>query len=420
MPDSNQPGEVSTKTIAVIGLGYVGLPLAVAFAKHHKVIGFDTSLIRITELRERIDSTGQVGYSELRDARMNLDLHHSDGLLSQCNVFIVTVPTPVDAHNVPDLSHLQSACETVGRNLTRGAIVVFESTVYPGCTEDFCVPILERVSGRKLNKDFFVGYSPERVNPGDNEHTLRNVTKIVSGSSKKAIDEIEILYRSVVSNVYQAPSIKVAEAAKAIENAQRDINIAFVNELAMMFSKMGIDTGEVLKAAGTKWNFLQFKPGLVGGHCIGVDPYYLAHAAAKVGYHTEMILAGRRTNESVAPFIAQRLVKEMKQRGCDRTTPIVLVLGTTFKEDCPDGRNSKVIDLIRELQEYGCGTVTYEPTQYRGGTIPQDMPFDGIVVAVAHQEFKKPTFQWARLKHEKTVLFDVKGIVPDEFVDLRL
>lgn len=417
MPDSNLLGRVEDKTIAVIGLGYVGFPLALALAKNNPVIGFDTNIERINSLKDKVDANKQASREEFDSVWKNISLISNTNGLFLASVFIVTVPTPVDSKKVPDLSALASACKTVGKNLSRGGIVIFESTVYPGCTEEFCVPILEANSGRKLNLDFFVGYSPERVNPGDKEHTLSTTRKIVSASAPEAMDVILKLYSGIIDieePLYQAPSIKVAEAAKVIENTQRDINIAFVNELAMIFDRMDIDTHEVLKAARTKWNFLDFRPGLVGGHCIGVDPYYLAYKAVEVGHNPKIILSGRDVNESVGPYIARSLVKGMMHQGAGET-PKVLILGCTFKENCPDTRNSKVNDIIDELLEFNCTVQIFDPQIHRGF---EKGDYDGIVVAVAHDEFK--SFDWASLKGERTVLFDVKGIVPDEFVDIRL
>lgn len=417
-------GIVNDPPIAVIGLGYVGLPLAAAFAHHRAVVGYDTNRNRIEALRGGNDCTREVSKQELELLGDRITFTYDKSHLNSCGVFIITVPTPVDKHNAPDLSCLRAACETVGKCMSRGALIVIESTVYPGCTEEVCIPILERTSGRTVNKEFHVGYSPERVNPGDQEHTLTKINKVVSGSDNESRNRTALLYAKIMQGhdcVYSAPSIRVAEAAKAIENAQRDINIAFVNELAMIFGRMGIDTQEVLKAAGTKWNFLPFLPGLVGGHCIGVDPYYLAHKAKEYGYQPQVILSGRSVNESVAPYIAQKLVKKMRKLGY-ALPPHVLVMGVTFKENCPDIRNSKSMDIVTELEEFGCKTTAYDPVAGLKTTEREiyETMWDGIVVAVAHDEFRKIDF--ARLKSlgPNTILFDVKGIVPRELADLRL
>lgn len=430
MPDSNQTGtpDYEKKTIGVVGLGYVGLPLAVAFAKErHRVVGFDVDDERIAALRNCVDRTGEVREEELRYVEGSVTWSRNPKILASPEIIIVAVPTPVDRRNIPDLSLLEKACEFVGMNLTRGTIVVFESTVYPGCTEEFCIPILEKYSGRKEGEDFHVAYSPERVNPGDKEHGLGKITKVVGSPDREILKELILLYGEVAGSIFGSPSIRVCEAAKAIENAQRDINIAFVNELAMMFSRMGIRTEDVLAAARTKWNFLDFRPGLVGGHCIGVDPYYLAHRAQEFGFHPEVILAGRRVNESVAPFIASRVMKSMKNR---RRTPIVLVMGITFKENCPDTRNSKADDLIRELNEFGCAVMVFDPFVRPKFTVDylyaeaKALEYDAIVVAVAHDSFRD--LDWEKLKHpnapavSRTVVFDAKNIVPNEYADLRL
>ena len=341
-------------TLAVIGLGYVGLPLAVEFGKKFKTVGFDLSTDKVASYRDFVDPTGEVSPADLR-AATHLSCHSDPALIREADFIVVAVPTPVDAAHQPDFTPLVRASETVGRNLKRGAIVVFESTVYPGATEEVCIPIIERESGLKWKTDFFVGYSPERINPGDKERTVTKIVKVVSGDTPETLEKVKEIYGAVITaGVYPASSIKVAEAAKVIENTQRDLNIALMNELAVIFHKIGIDTNEVLKAAGTKWNFLPFRPGLVGGHCIGVDPYYLTHKAEMLGYHSDVILAGRRINDGMGKFVAEQTVKQMIQaghpiRGCD-----VIVLGLTFKENCPDLRNSKVIDVIRELESFGC------------------------------------------------------------------
>lgn len=422
--------------IAVIGLGYVGLPLAVAFAKKYPVAGFDINKSRIQELRQGNDHTLEVEEAELKTVIKN-DLS-SNGLLfthelediRQCNIFIVTVPTPVDKHNKPDLTPLYKASETVGKLLKKGDIVIYESTVYPGVTEDECVPVLERVSGLKFNTDFYCGYSPERINPGDKEHTVTKIKKVTSGSTPEIATVVDNLYASIITaGTHKASSIKVAEAAKVIENAQRDINIAFVNELAKIFHKIGIDTSEVLAAAGTKWNFLPFKPGLVGGHCIGVDPYYLAQKAQEVGYHPEIILAGRRLNDSMGTYVADEVLKLMIRKGIQAVGSRALVLGITFKENCPDVRNTKVIDIVRHLQDYNINVDIYDPwadpeeVKHEYGVdstqeIPNGIQYDSIILAVAHKEF---TFDVIRsLCREKCVIFDVKGILDKNLVDGRL
>ncbi len=422
--------------IAVIGLGYVGLPLAVAFAKKYPVAGFDINKSRIQELRQGNDHTLEVEEAELKTVIKNdlsfngLFFTHELEDIRQCNIFIVTVPTPVDKHNKPDLTPLYKASETVGKVLKKGDIVIYESTVYPGVTEDECVPVLERVSGLKFNTDFYCGYSPERINPGDKEHTVTKIKKVTSGSTPEIATVVDNLYASIITaGTHKASSIKVAEAAKVIENAQRDINIAFVNELAKIFHKIGIDTSEVLAAAGTKWNFLPFKPGLVGGHCIGVDPYYLAQKAQEVGYHPEIILAGRRLNDSMGTYVADEVLKLMIRKGIQAVGSRALVLGITFKENCPDVRNTKVIDIVRHLQDYNINVDIYDPwadpeeVKHEYGVdstqeIPNGIQYDSIILAVAHKEF---TFDVIRsLCREKCVIFDVKGILDKNLVDGRL
>src|SRR5690348_3199021 len=348
-------------TVAVVGLGYVGLPVAVAFGRHRPTIGYDLSKKRIENLRHHVDATGEVSTADLMEARELRATSHP-GELEQADFVIVAVPTPINAARQPDLAPLESASETVGRYMKRGATVIYESTVYPGATEEVCVPILERASGMRWKQDFHVGYSPERINPGDREHTFTRILKIVSGDDAETLEKVAELYGSVVkAGVHKASSIRVAEAAKVIENTQRDLNIAFVNELAIIFERMGLDTNEVLKAAGTKWNFLPFKPGLVGGHCIGVDPYYLTHKAELMGYHPEVILAGRRINDGMGSHIARKTVQQMIHAGRNIKGARVNVLGMTFKENCKDIRNSKVIDVIRELREYGCEVFAHDP-----------------------------------------------------------
>ena len=396
--------------IAIIGLGYVGLPLARLFATKYPVVGFDINKTRTDELMKGIDHTLEVEEELLRAVLKN-NSDNRPGLFCSCNLddirdcncYIVTVPTPVDKNNRPDLTPLYKASETVGRVIKKGGIVIYESTVYPGATEEDCVPVVERTSGLKFNVDFFAGYSPERINPGDKEHTVEKIKKVTSGSTPEIGEKVNALYASVISaGTHLAPNIRVAEAAKVIENSQRDINIAFVNELKKIFDRMGIDTNAVLEAAGTKWNFLHFKPGLVGGHCIGVDPYYLAQKAQEYGYHPEIILAGRRTNDGMGEYVASQVVKQMIKKGICVKGSNILVLGITFKENCPDIRNSKVVDVIRSLQEYEVNLTIHDPwanpeevKHEYGLDVLTEMPkekFDAVVVAVAHREFKKANF----------------------------
>jgi UDP-N-acetyl-D-galactosamine dehydrogenase len=408
------------RVISVIGLGYVGLPVAVAFGRSDKTIGFDINSSRISELREGIDRTAEVTIEELQSVNILFTDRIED--LRQADFHIVAVPTPVDDANQPDLTPMLRASETVGKALKVGDIVVYESTVYPGVTEEECVPILERVSGFVCGRDFKVGYSPERINPGDKEHSFTKIKKVVSGQDAETLEIVAQVYASVVTaGVHRAPSIKVAEAAKVIENTQRDLNIALMNELAIIFDRMDIDTTDVLEAAGTKWNFLKFKPGLVGGHCIGVDPYYLTHKAEKVGYIPQVILSGRRINDSMSKFIAQRAVKEMIRAGHNVLNATVTVLGLTFKEDCPDLRNSKVIDIIRELQDYGVKVQVHDPLadtaqakhEYNVELVPfnQLRPAAAVVVAVAHREYLSMSAgDFVTLMPEKPVLIDVKSL----------
>ena len=424
--------------IGVIGLGYVGLPLARLFATRFPVVGFDINSHRVSELRAGVDSTLEVESELLSSVLCESVPADAPGLfvsdriedIADCNYYVVTVPTPVDRYNRPDLTPLYKSSETVGRVLRQGDIVIYESTVYPGVTEDECVPVLERVSGLKFNIDFFVGYSPERINPGDKEHTVEKILKVTSGSTPEVGEKVDAIYRSVITaGTHLAPSIKVAEAAKVIENSQRDINIAFVNELSKIFNLMGIDTHEVLAAAGTKWNFLPFKPGLVGGHCIGVDPYYLAQKAQELGYHPEIILAGRRMNDSMGKYVASEVVKCMIKKGGNVLGSRVLVLGVTFKEDCPDVRNTKVVDVIRSLQEYGINVECYDPWanpnevahEYNLESVQELDPsatYDAVVLAVAHKEFRLLNLE--RLLNDDGVIYDVKGILPVQTVDARL
>jgi len=418
--------------IAIIGLGYVGLPLAVEFGKKFPVVGFDIKPQRIAELEAGRDSTREVEPAELKAAKQ-LTCTNDVERLRDCNVFIVTVPTPVDAVNQPDLTPLVRASETVGRVMSRGAVVIYESTVYPGATEEVCVPLLERESHLTFNGDFFAGYSPERINPGDKEHRLPTIKKVTSGSTPDAAEFVNQLYASIITaGTHKATSIKVAEAAKVIENTQRDLNIALMNELSLIFKRLGIDTLEVLEAAGTKWNFLPFRPGLVGGHCIGVDPYYLTHKAQQVGYHPEIILAGRRINDRMAAYVADELVKLMTRRRIPVAEARILVLGLTFKEGCPDLRNSKVIDIVRELQAYHARVDVYDPwidaseaqQDYQIvplSSVPVTSTYDAIVIAVAHPEFKKWGSRRIRsFGRSDCVVFDVKSLFPGHESDARL
>ena len=415
------------RKLCAIGLGYVGLPLAVEFGKRFSVVGYDINQSRIRELNEGIDTTREVTAEEMAEAN---GLRCTDDLedIRDCNVFIITVPTPIDSYKKPDLTPLYKASETVGKVLKSGDWVIYESTVYPGCTEDECVPILERVSGLKFNQDFFCGYSPERINPGDKEHRVSTIKKVTSGSTPEIAEQIDKLYASIITaGTHKASSIRVAEAAKVIENAQRDINIAFVNELALIFDRLEIDTKEVLEAAGTKWNFLPFRPGLVGGHCIGVDPFYLTHKAESVGYHPQVILAGRRINDNMGIFVANKLVKLLSQKGNAIRDAKVLVLGITFKENCPDIRNSRVIDIIRELQSFGINVEVHDPSadaeevsrEYNLSLAEklQDA-YDGIVVAVGHDTFQE--IDWKKYRAQGAVIYDVKSFLDKELVDSRL
>lgn len=417
--------------IGIIGLGYVGLPLAVEFAKRFPVVGFDIKAQRIEELREGRDATLEVSSEELAEAtQLQFTSNATD--LKLCNVYIVTVPTPIDEHKRPDLTPLLKASETIGKILEHDDIVIYESTVYPGATEEDCVPVLERVSGLVFNRDFFAGYSPERINPGDKEHRLPDIKKVTSGSTPEIAEKVDELYRSIITaGTHKASSIQVAEAAKVIENTQRDLNIALVNELAMLFSRLNIDTLEVLEAAGTKWNFLPFRPGLVGGHCIGVDPYYLTHKAQAVGYHPEVILAGRRINDGMGHFVASEMIKEMLKKCIQIKGAKVLIMGLAFKENCPDLRNTRVVDVISELKEYQVDVDVYDPwiSQQEAileyGIAPIQAPglnsYDGIVVAVAHRQFKELGGRFIRsLGKRDHVIFDLKYVVGKNESDLRL
>jgi UDP-N-acetyl-D-galactosamine dehydrogenase len=417
--------------LAIIGLGYVGLPLAVEFGKKRQVVGFDINQKRIDELKSGNDFTLETTTEELHEAKF---LSYTTNLddLRNCTCFIVTVPTPIDEHKRPDLTPLIKASESVGKVLKKGDIVVYESTVYPGATEEDCVPVLEKFSGLKFNQDFFCGYSPERINPGDKEHRVTTIKKVTSGSTPAIADKVDALYNEIITaGTHKASSIKVAEAAKVIENTQRDLNIALINELALIFNKMGIDTESVLLAAGSKWNFLPFRPGLVGGHCIGVDPYYLTHKAQQIGYHPEIILAGRRLNDSMGAYVVAQLVKAMMQRRIQVDGARILVMGLTFKENCPDLRNTRVVDIVAELKEYNCQVDVYDPwisadeSEHEYGITPiAKLPageYDGIIVAVAHHQFKAMGEAAIRALGKKAhVLYDLKYILPADASDLRL
>ena len=425
------PPTLDQACIGLVGLGYVGLPLAVEFGKQYDTVGFDVHEARNAALREGHDATREVSPDELAAAtRLQLTTRAAD--LARCNVYIVTVPTPIDAARRPDLRPLVAASETLGTVLKPGDTVVYESTVYPGCTEEICVPILERVSGLRFNQDFFAGYSPERINPGDKEHRVTNILKVTSGSTPEVADFVDALYGSIISaGTHKASSIKVAEAAKVIENTQRDVNIALVNELALIFAKMNIDTLEVLQAAGTKWNFLPFRPGLVGGHCIGVDPYYLTHKAQELGYHPEVILAGRRINDGMGSFVATQVLRLMAQRGISIVGARILVLGLAFKENCPDLRNTRVVDIVRELQDYHAQVDVHDPwvdaaeARHEYGLDPVAEPpaggYDAIIIAVGHRQFAELGATGLRaFGKPNAVLYDVKYVLPLEAVDGRL
>lgn len=417
--------------IAIIGMGYVGLPLAIEFGKKFDVIGFDVKKERLEKLRAGIDVTCETSSEDLAAAK-KLRFSDDEKDLTGCDVFIVTVPTPVDKYNRPDLTPLYRASETVGRTMKTGAVVVYESTVYPGCTEEECVPVLEKISGLKFNEEFFCGYSPERINPGDKKHSLLNTVKITSGSTPDAARFVDDLYNTILTaGTHPASSIKVAEAAKVIENSQRDINIAFVNELSKIFRLIGIDTTEVLEAAGTKWNFLKFQPGLVGGHCIGVDPYYLTHKAQSLGYHPEVILAGRRINDEMGKYTATEIVKMMIKKGLTILNAKVLQLGITFKENCPDCRNSRAVDVVKNLQEFGCDVEIFDPwaapeeiakeynlNSFNDIALLADKKYDVIILAVGHKEFL--TLDVRKLRREESIVFDIKSVLPKEEVDARL
>ncbi len=417
--------------LAVIGLGYVGLPLAVEFGKQQSVVGFDINQQRIDALSSGHDTTLEVTDEELKEAA-HLQFSADVSALASCNTYIVTVPTPIDQYNQPDLTPLIKASESIGKVLKKGDIVIYESTVYPGATEEECVPVLEKSSGLKFNVDFYAGYSPERINPGDKEHRVTTIKKVTSGSTPEIADLVDALYNKIiVAGTHKASSIKVAEAAKVIENTQRDLNIALINELAIIFSKLGIDTESVLEAAGTKWNFLPFRPGLVGGHCIGVDPYYLTHKAQSIGYHPEIILAGRRLNDGMGAYVVSQLIKAMLKRRIHVDGARVLVMGLTFKENCPDLRNTRVVDIVRELAEYNISVDVYDPwvskeeAQHEYNIVPVTLPeegtYDAIVLAVAHDEFRSlgaPAIRsYGKAQH---ILYDLKYLLSREDSDIRL
>jgi UDP-N-acetyl-D-galactosamine dehydrogenase len=424
--------------IAIIGLGYVGLPLAIEFSKKYDVLGFDINEERVQELSSGKDRTREadlpamIQSMEAKKANATMGLHFSSDkeALRPYNIFIITVPTPIDQFKTPDLKPLIKASEMIGSVLKKGDIVIYESTVYPGCTEEDCVPILEQSSGLKFNTDFFAGYSPERINPGDKVNTLTKIKKVTSGSTPEIAEAVDQLYKSIITaGTHKAPSIKVAEASKAIENAQRDVNISFVNELALIFDRIGIDTNDVIAAAGTKWNFLKYQPGLVGGHCIGVDPYYLAHKAQTLGYHPQVILSGRRVNDNMGSFVAEKLVKLMIDKDQKIKGAKVLIMGITFKENCPDVRNTRVVDIYHELRQYGIEVSIYDPwadpaeVNHEYGVqvmheLSDGMKYDGIVVAVAHQEFKD--FNFDLIRKPDTVIFDTKACLDRNIVDGRL
>ena len=417
--------------IAVIGLGYVGLPLAVEFGKKYFTTGFDINRPRITALISGHDSTLEVDTAELESAA-HLSYTTDVDKLKNCNIYIVTVPTPIDIHKRPDLSPLEKASETVGKVLSKGDIVIYESTVYPGATEEVCVPILEKHSGLTFNKNFYCGYSPERINPGDKEHRVTTIKKVTSGSTLEIADKVDALYSSIITaGTHKASSIKVAEAAKVIENTQRDIHIALINELALIFKRLGIDTEEVLKAAGSKWNFLPFRPGLVGGHCIGVDPYYLTHKAMKAGYYPEIILTGRKLNDSMGKYVANEVINLMTKKRIQVVDSNILVMGLTFKEDCPDIRNTRVVDVVQELKGFHCNIDVYDPwidkeeSTRDYGITPVEQPepgkYDAVIIAVAHHQFKAMDITAIRALGKKNhILYDIKYILPAEKVDGRL
>ena len=419
------------KTIAIIGMGYVGLPLAIEFSKKLNVIGFDISSERISSLLEGVDLTNEIEPSMLNSS--NLVLTDNEEMLSRADIYIVTVPTPIDKDNKPDLSPLLNATRTIAKKLNKGNTIIYESTVFPGCTEDICANEIEKISGYKLNSDFFLGYSPERINPGDKEHTIDKIVKVTSGSNKDTALFIDNLYKEIITaGTYMAPSIKVAEAAKVIENTQRDINIALVNELSIIFNLLEIDTEEVLKAASTKWNFLSFKPGLVGGHCIGVDPYYLTFKSQQLGHNPEVILSGRRINDDMGNYCAREVLKKFENKNFDLNNLSVLIMGFTFKENCPDIRNTKIVDIVNTFQKSGVRVDVYDPwvnienaaTYYDFNFVskPVEKKYDAIVIATAHSEFKKMSEQEINIfkKNNNSIIFDIKSIKNKEFSDLRL
>ena len=430
--------KLQDRVIAVVGLGYVGLPLAIEFGKKYRVVGFDNYQARVDELKSGKDHTLEADLEGMAQAtelfkstrRVGLSFTSDPTELEQANTYIVTVPTPIDKFNNPDLTPILSASATIGKTLHKGDLVIYESTVYPGCTEEDCVPVLERNSGLTFNKDFFCGYSPERINPGDKENTLLKIKKITSGSTPEIADLVDALYNSILLNgTHRAPNMKVAEAAKAVENSQRDVNISFMNELALICDRVGIDTNDVIEAAGTKWNFLKYRPGLVGGHCISVDPYYLAHKAKSLGYEPQVILSGRRVNNSIAKFIADKVLKLMIQKDHKIRNAKVLILGVTFKENCPDCRNTKVVDIARELEEFGCKVDIYDPWASKEvvkreygkeliDVINPDEEYNAVIACVAHNEFK--SFDFKRYHERNVVIFDVKNFVNRELVDGRL
>lgn len=433
-----QKTDLSNRTIAVVGLGYVGLPLAIEYGKKYRVIGFDIYEPRVQELLSGRDHTMEADLMGLRTARdlyektktVGLTLTSDTHELEAVNTYIVTVPTPIDRFNNPDLTPLLKASATIGKTLRKGDIVIYESTVYPGCTEEDCVPVLERESGLKFNKDFFCGYSPERINPGDKVNTLTKIKKITSGSTPEVADIVDALYNSILENgTHRAPNMKVAEAAKAVENSQRDVNISFMNELALICDRVGIDTNDVIEAAGTKWNFLKYHPGLVGGHCISVDPYYLAHKAKALGYDPQVILSGRAVNNSIAKFIADKVLKLMIQKDHKIKGANILILGVTFKENCPDCRNTKVVDIADELEEFGCKVDIYDPWaspevvkhEYGKeliGSIDESKRYAAVIACVSHDQFK--TFDFKKYKEQNAVIYDVKNFVNRSLVDGRL
>lgn len=431
-------GVVENAKIAVIGLGYVGLPLAIEFGKKYDVLGFDINSDRVDELKKGKDRTQEANLddlvsvieSKMQSSELGLSFSSNTEDLKKYNTFIVTVPTPIDEFKAPDLTPLIKASEMLGKILKKGDIVIYESTVYPGCTEEDCVPVLEKFSGLKFNKDFFAGYSPERINPGDKINTLTKIKKVTSGSTVDIAIRVDNLYRSIISaGTHKAPSIKVAEASKAIENAQRDVNISFVNELSLIFDRVGIDTNDVIEAAGTKWNFLKYQPGLVGGHCIGVDPYYLAHKAQALGYHPQVILSGRRVNDNMGPFVADKVVKLMIQKDHKIKGSRALIMGVTFKENCPDVRNTRVVDIFHELVSFGLDVDIYDPwadaneVKHEYGLnilneLDESIVYDAVIVAVAHNEFLK--FDYKKIKRNNGVIFDTKACLDRSLVDGRL